>query len=315
MSFPETATPICFDDIRSTDILIRDVENMSAADGIGVDNAAVQSRFYSRLIESLADNIYGKKKGRLSEWNLDSLKIASEKIVALLSNQNQDCRRFIWLRQFPVRTYVMLTKEQTIDKLASDLQAKMRKLNDFDSAKADEQDQQQPQPTQLRYGHKLILTVCTAAQLGLSPYRAASLLDLPPVESGESSPQTSAYIAGGVENTRERHKESPQERNLRLQLRHRYLACVRAKKSIAEFSNVLLGAWGLPEFGKKSKAKKWKSAAAASGACTQGLPPSLVVPTNLTGTWSAAERMAFLEGFEKYPVGQWKKISSSIATR
>lgn len=331
MSFPDEAILISRDAIRSNDILIED-RKLVAVGGSEVatreSNTARKSSFYSRLIESLADNIHGKQKTQEAEWNLNTLKHATGRIVDIVVTQSLG-RRFIWLRQFPEQQYVLLTREQTINKLANDLQCQMRKLDAKASAQAEEQ--QNGQPTLIRYGQRLILTVCTASKAGISPYRSALLLDQPPIQPHAPAPSplacVEAHVVSPDDETFERYKESSQERSLRLQLRHRFLACVRTKKSIFEFSNALLSAWGLPGFGKKGK--KIKSVAAGAAAAGRetpnndhGLPPSLVVvnnsikdPTKEQGSWRASERKNFLEGFEMHPVGKWKDISPSVPSR
>jgi hypothetical protein len=341
MSFPNEAVIIGREDIKETDILIED-RKLVAVDGSEVatreSNSARNSSFYFKLIESLASNIHGKQTTNVSEWSLEILKKATEKIVVLFASQQQG-RRFVWHRQFPENSYVLLTRSQTINKLANDLRCQMRQLDALAVTQASVEEQQQRQPSQLLYAQLLIQTVCTAARSGDAPYRAARLLDRPPIQPQESSSlaKVETNVAPQGDDFYKRYKESPQERSLRLQLRHRYLAVVRANQSIYDFSNTLLRAWGLPEFGKKQKKKKGEESTRDSSVaaarklgrmskgttetafdCVHGLPPSLVLNSNMTkerGNWRAAERKALLKAYEHLPVREWKTVSVPIPSR
>jgi hypothetical protein len=305
-----------------SDIIIEDRKLVA----LGGNDLATQSStgttssYYSKLIESLADSIRTKGKLEESEWSLDTYKLTTEKIINLVSKtKSAVARRFVWFRQFPDPHYVVMTRIETINKLANDLVCQMRKLKAREMVEAqDASKQQQQKSNQRRYAQSLILKVCRAARKGISPYRAVLLLDSPIVKTQESGP-----ISSDEKNTNNNSRseapdvtESPESevgRKLRLQLRHRFLACIRSKKCIFDLANALLTMWELPNVSKiapKSKKRK-RSETTTTKAKREKVE---VVPQNI-GTWNCDERVAFLKGVDKHGMPNWIKIAQFIPTR
>jgi Myb-like DNA-binding domain len=328
MSFPKEPIVIQPEEISRFDVIIED-RKLVARGGTELatqeSNTAAKASYYFRLIESLASTIRSKEKIEKIEWNLSTYHRATERIMNLVAKANTPVpKRFIWFRQFPHPHYVVMTREQTVNKLANDLDCEIRKLKARESSEGMQNQQMQKKkqkPAQKRYGHRLILKVCRSVRKGMSPYKAALLLDRPftpnPVPFHTAEEGTAVHANDW--------QESESERGIRLLLRHRFLACIRAKKCIFDLSNALLSMWDLPTIQKdipaKNNRKKKKVVTAFSSVSNQKVAkvqnvhaPSIVVEHN-SGPWSLEERTAFLTGLEEYGFPKWKDIASAVPTR
>lgn len=323
MSFPPDPVIIQPEEILSTDIIIEDRKLVALGGNelaTQASNAAAKSSFYSKLIVSLADSIRTRKKNGETEWTLENYKIATEKIIDLVTKtKSTGFRRFVWFRQFPEAHYVVMTRIQTITKLANDLDCQMRKIEARELSEAQEAGKQQQKPNQNRYAQSLIYKVCRAARKGMSPYQAALLLDHPIVKVQEPSQNTLDEMNTDKRNEKavdESNHESEAGRKLRLQLRHRFLACIRSKKCIFDLANALLTMWGLPNISKiapkPKKRKKPDMATKTSPPCKKKKVDT--VPHNI-GFWNHEEKVAFLEGLEQFGAPNWIKIATLICTR
>jgi hypothetical protein len=322
MSFPSEPVILQLEDILSTDIIIEDRKLVALGGNelaTQASNTAAKSSFYSKLIVSLADSIRSRKKAGEAEWTLDTYKLATEKIINLVTKTKSSVlRRFVWFRQFPEAHYVVMTRTQTINKLANDLDCQMRKIEARELSEAQETNKQQQKPNQHRYAQSLIYKVCRAARKGMSPYQAVLLLDHPIVRVQEPSQNTSDEMNTDkrIEASEESNHESESGRKLRLQLRHRFLACIRSKKCIFDLANALLTMWGLPNISKiapkPKKRKRPDMSTKTSPPCKKKKVES--VPHNL-GHWNLDERVAFLEGFEQFGAPHWVKIAPFVSTR
>ena len=314
MSFPKEPMVIRPEEISKFDVIIED-RKLVARGGNEIatqeSNTAAKSSYYFRLIHSLACTIRSKEKSEKIEWNLSTYHRATERIMNLVTKSNAPVpKRFIWFRQFPHPHYVVMTRDQTVNKLANDLDCEIRKLKARESSvvlKAQVVPKKKEKPSQKRYGHRLIMKVCRAVRKGMSPYKAALLLDRP---FSPTPLQTTAEAT-----TPKEWKECELERSIRLLLRHRFLACVRAKKCIFDLSNGLLSMWGLPTIQKVIPSKNTRRK-------QKGIPPVSTLSQKVSdpldqniGLWSFEERAAFLSGVELYGFPKWKDIASGIPTR
>jgi hypothetical protein len=327
MTFPEEATVIQPEEVSKYDIIIEDRKLVALGGNelaTQVSNTAAEASFYSKLIESLASSIRSKEKSGKTKWDLNSYHLATERIINLVIKAKSPVqKRFIWFRQFPNPHYVVMTREQTVNKLSNDLDCQLRKLRARESTEAVQHKQilnQKQKRAQRRYGRLLILKICKAVQRGVYPYEAALLLDKSYVQS-QMSPQVTdeANVTPPADDCPEQYQESALERSIRLLLRHRFLACVRSKKCIFELANALLTMWGLPNVVKHvPRMRKKKKSISNSGLQDIGVTdPSKVdggCDKNL-GLWRRDERAAFLTGLERYGYGQWKDIVPYVPTR
>ena len=320
MSFPLESLIIPPEHILGSDIIIEDRE-LVELDGnelaTQASNTEATSSFYSKLIISLADSIRSKEKTDESEWNLDTYKLATDKIINLVSKtKNSVHRRFVWFRSFPDAHYVVMTRVQLMNKLANDLDCQMRKIKACELAEAQELSKRQQKPNQRRYAQSLILKVCRAARKGVSPYQAALLLDYPIIKMQDHSAISSdgKNTDGRVDATDGTSHESDLGRKLRLQIRQRFLACIRSKQCIFDLANALLTMWELPNISKIApKSKKRKK----SDTLTKVSSPykrKKVEPHNI-GFWNHDERVAFLEGLEIHGTSHWIMIAPFVSTR
>jgi hypothetical protein len=322
MSFPLESFIIQPEEVLGSDIIIEDRKLVALGGNelaTQASNTAATTSFYSRLIVSLADSIRSKEKTDESEWNLDAYKLTTEKIINLVTKTKSPVRRrFVWFRQFPDAHYVVMTRIQTINKLANDLDCQMRKVKARELAEAQEVSKQLQRPNQRRYAQSLISKVCRAARKGVSPYQAVLLLDYPIIKIQESSP-----IVADESNTDKRAEapegmshESELGHKLRLQLRHRFLACIRSKKCIFDLANALLTMWELPNIPKTApKSKKRRKPDTTTKVASPSKKKKVeVVPHNI-GSWNRDERLAFLEGLEIHGTPHWIKIAPFIPTR
>lgn len=322
MSFPLESFIIQPEDVLTSDIIIEDCK-LVALGGNEVatqaSNTAAKSSFYSKLIVSLADSIRSKERTDESEWNLDSYKLATEKIINLVTKTKSSvCRRFVWFRQFPDAHYVVMTRIQTINKLANDLDCQMRKIKARELSESQEARKHQQKPNQRRYAQRLIWKVCHAARRGMSPFQAVLLLDHPIIKVQESSQSTvdEKNADKQVEAPEGMNHESESGRKLRLQIRHRLLACIRSKKCIFDHANALLTLWELPNVPKTApKSKKRKNQDVTAKVCPPRKRKKVeVVPHNI-GIWNRDERVEFCEGLETHGAPHWSKIAPFISTR
>jgi hypothetical protein len=308
MSFPDEPQLVSVDSITSTDVLIEDpmLEAMKGKGSVAVESpehkVAGKTTFYSRLINALADSIHSNGRDeKKQEWTMERLKVAAEKILSIVASDDK-IRRFIWKRQLPVQQYIHMTRVQTVNKISNDLLCRIRKLeastrvDNKSSPKAAE-----PCPQRLQYAHSLILIVCNAIQSSQPPYRSVFRLDQAPFlhELGALHSRE-IKAASADEDASKRYEESAQERGQRLQLRQRFLACVRTKKPILSFANALLRQWNLPPV-----------AEVANGEDEDERDQS----RQENGPWRAAERRSFLRALEQYSLGQWSKIAPLILSR
>jgi hypothetical protein len=310
MSFPDEPQLVSVDSITSTDVLIEDpmLEAMKGKGSVAAESpehkGTGKTTFYSRLINALADSIHSNGRDeKKQEWTMERLKVAAEKILSIVASDDK-IRRFIWKRQLPVQQYIHMTRVQTVNKISNDLLCRIRKLeastrvDNKTSPKAAE-----PCPHRLQYAHSLILIVCRAIQSGQPPCRSIFCLDQAPflheLVALRSREIKAAPLADA--DSSKRYAESAQERGQRLQLRQRFLACVRTKKPILSFANALLRQWNLPPV-------------------AEGKDPLPRIGDEderdqSKGHWRAAERKTFLRALEQYSIGQWSKIASLIPTR
>jgi hypothetical protein len=321
MSFPLEPIVIEPEEILESDIIIED-RKLVALGGdemaTQASNTAAKSSFYSKLIASLANSIRSKEKTDKSDWTLETYKLATEKIINLVTKTKTSVpKRFIWFRQFPKPHYVVMTRIQTINKLANDLDCQIRKIKGRESTEEQGASQQLQKPNQRRYRQRLILKVCRAVRRGMSPYQAVLLLNVADVKVQEKNrlPATGAIDTTILEvaNT-EPIVETELERNIRLQLRHRFLACVRSKKCIFDFANALLTMLGLPNVSKNPSRVRSKKKNVASEKASPSKLVNKIIYKNI-GPWHREERIAFWKGFEQYGVPQWKKIAIFVETR
>jgi Myb-like DNA-binding domain len=317
MSFPKEPIVIDKDEISSFDVIIED-RKLVARGGTEVatqeSNTAAKASYYFRLIESLACTIRSKEKAEKIEWDLSTYHRATERIMNLVTKANTPVpKRFIWYRQFPHPHYVVMTREQTVNKLSNDLDCEIRKIKARESAEGvkDQQNRKKKQkPAQRGYGHRLILKVCRAVRKGMSPYKATLLLDRPFTSNSVLLQATEEETEAPVNDW----QESESERDLRLLLRHRFLACIRDKKCIFDFSNALLFMWGLPNVQKDIPAKNGRKTREKVSRVPKVHAPINPMDQNI-GPWSLEERKAFLAGVEQYGFPKWKDIASGISTR
>lgn len=326
MSFPSEPLIIQPEEILGTDIIIED-RKLVAVEGnesaTQASNAAAKSSFYSQLIVSLADSIRSKENTSpdKTEWNLDSYKLATDRIINLVGKTKTSTRRrFVWYRQFPEAHYLVMTRTQTINKIANDLDCQMRKIKARELSRASETSKQRQKPSQRRYAQRLIMKVCRAVWKGMSQYQAALLLDHPIVTVQGSGQNISDEMnAEGVEAPEKSNHESELERKLRLQIRHRFLACVRSKKCIFDLANALLTMWGFPSVSKiapKPRKRSEPDTTTKANAVPSRKRKVEVIPENHNlGIWNRDERVAFLKGMEKHGVPNWIKIAPFISTR
>ena len=310
-------------DVLTSDIIIEDRKLVALGGNelaTQASNTATKSSFYSKLVVSLAESIHSKEKICEDEWNLDTYKFATEKIINLVTKTTTTVRkRFVWMRQFPEAHYVVMTRMQTINKLANDIECQIRKLKAREVSEAEDPSKQLQKPNQHRYAQSLILKVCRAVRKGMTPYQAALLLDHPILKLHEPSQNTTdeTNTDKRVETPEESNQESESGRKLRLQLRHRFLACIRSKKCIFDLANALLTMWGLPGISKvATKPKKRKKPEIKVKPTSLPLKKKKVevIPNNI-GHWNRDERIAFLEGLEKHGAPHWIKIAPFISTR
>lgn len=323
MSFPPEPLIIQPEEILESDIIIEDCKLVALGGNelaTQASNTAAKSSYYSKLIESLAGSIRSKEKSDESEWNLGIYKLATEKIINLVTKTKSPTqRRFVWFRQFPDAHYVVMTRIQTINKLANDLDCQMRKLKAREVSEAHEANRKQQKPNQRRYAQSLILKVCRAVRKGISPYQAVQLLDFPIVKVQESLQNASdeTNTEKRVEAAEGTNQESDLGRQLRLQLRHRFLACIRSKQCIFDMANAMLTMWGLPNISKIAPKLKKRKKIDTTGSTTAAKPKRKkveYVPHTL-GPWNRDERMAFLKGLETHGAPHWVKIAPFISTR
>ncbi len=324
MSFPAEPLIIQPEEILGTDVIIED-RKLVAVEGneLATQASNAKSSFYSQLIVSLADSIRSKENSGTdkTEWNLDSYKLATDRIINLVGKTKTSTRRrFIWYRQFPEAHYLVMTRTQTINKIANDLDCQLRKIKARELSRANEASKQRQKPNQRRYAQRLIMKVCRAVWKGMSQYQAALLLDHPiTTVQGSSQNKSDEMNAEGVEAPEKLNQESELERKLRLQIRHRFLACVRSKKCIFDLANALLTMWGFPNISKvapKPRKRSEPDTTAKANAAPSRKRKAEVVPENHNlGPWNRDERVAFLEGMEKHGLSNWIKIAPFIPTR
>ena len=150
-------------------------------------------------------------------------------------------------------------------------------------------------------------------------YQAALLLDHPIVKVQEASLIILDEMNTDKQTPEESNHESESGRKLRLQLRHRFLACIRSKRCIFDLGNALLTIWGLPNISKVAPKPKKRKKTDMAGT-TKTSPPrkkkkvEAAVPHNV-GYWNRDERVAFLEGLEQFGAPHWIKIAPLISTR
>lgn len=334
MSFPDETVKIKPDEISRLDFLIEDrlLAAMQSNAAVILENTAAQQTtvtFYSKLIDSLSDNVQKRQTETGTKWTIERLRSAAEKIVSNVEQQKQN-RRFIWKRLLPMPHCIHLNRQSTINKIANDVHCQIRKMDALADAEvasqsvvpSDTEEGQETIISRLDYAHCLLLLVCKAEISGVSPYRAACLLDRPPFPAQLSKIDPVSVDATVVSEHCDsaRYKESEHLRLIRLQIRQRMFACIRTKKSILLFSNVLLSSWGRLEFKSTSLPRndeRENSINLISNhmSVRKDRPPSLVAINKDNGKWSISERKAFLQAAKTHGLHHWDTIARCIPNR